>query len=159
MPKRNDVREEAPSSKDAIELLPPAYKGGFIRQRSDYSLNQEAIEKLKAFIEEGYNFVALFADWCGDARRVIPVLALLEEEIGETIPCLGGMKKPSYGSDKLWDVPPSPVEVEIFQVTSSPTILVFDKEGEEIGRIKTRAKMTPTIEQELVKIIEDSRNQ
>jgi thiol-disulfide isomerase/thioredoxin len=108
-------------------------------------------------MDEGYTIVALFANWCGDSRKAIPVLALLEKEIGRNIPCLGGMKKPPYGSKKLWDVPPSPVEVETFEVTSSPTILIFDKEGIEIGRIKTRAKMTSTIEEELVKIIEDSQ--
>ena len=157
MPLKSDVREDATTTNEAIANLSPAYKGGFIRQQKDYRLNKEAVNKLRGFIEEGYSFAAVFADWCGDARRAIPVLALLEAELNVSIPCLGGMKKPRYGSDKLWDVPPSPVEVEIFGVTSSPTIFVFDKEGEEIGRIKTRAKMTATIEQELVKIIEDSR--
>ncbi|MFW9768465.1 MAG: thioredoxin family protein [Candidatus Thorarchaeota archaeon] len=158
MPTKSDVREDAPAAKEAIENISPAYKGGFIRQKQDYSLNQEAVSRIKAFVEEGYSFAAMFADWCGDARRAIPVLALLEDEIGITIPCLGGMRKPPYGSGKLWDVPPSPVEVDIFDVTSSPTILIFDKEGEEIGRIKTKARMTPSIEEEIVKIIEDSRS-
>ncbi|MGY5864031.1 MAG: thioredoxin family protein [Candidatus Thorarchaeota archaeon] len=159
MPSIGDVKPDAPSSNEAIDSMSPAYKGGFIRQRKDYSLNQESVDKIKVFLGEGYSLVGMFADWCGDARRAIPVLALLEDEIGVTIPCLGGMKKPSYGSDKLWDVPPSPTEVDIFEITSSPTILIFDKSGEEIGRIKTRARMTPTIEQEIVKIIEDSRSE
>ena len=134
------------------------HKGGFVRQRNEYRLNQEAVEKLKVFMDEGYSIVAFFADWCGDSRRAIPVLALLEKEIGKEIQCLGGMKKPPYGSKKLWDVPPSPVEVDTFDVTSSPTILVFGKDGNEIGRIKTKAKMTSSIEDEIVKIIEDSQN-
>lgn len=157
MPSLADIREDAPSAEQAIESLSPMHKGGFARQRDGYRLNQEAAEKLKVFMDEGYAIVALFADWCGDSRRAIPVLALLEKEIGKNIPCLGGMKKPPYGSKKLWDVPPSPDEVDTFEVTSSPTILIFDKDGEEIGRIKTRAKMTSSIEEELVKIIEDSR--
>lgn len=159
MPSRSDVKEDAPSVNDAIDSISPMYKAGFVRQRNDYRINQDAVEKIKAFMEEGYSVVAMYADWCGDARKAIPVLAILEKEIGMEIPCLGGMKKPPYGSDKLWDVPPSPVEVDIFDVTSSPTILIFNQNGEEIGRIKTRAKMTPTIEQEIVKIIEDSRSE
>ncbi len=158
MPSLEDFQKDAPSAKDAIDNLSPIYKGGFIRQKNEYKLNQNAIEKIKAFIEEGFKIVTLFADWCGDARRVVPVLALIEEEIGKEIPCLGGMTKPPYGSGKFWAVPPSPVEVDIFDVRSSPTILIFDKEGEEIGRIQTRAKKTPSIEEEIVKIIEDSRN-
>ncbi|MHA1943584.1 MAG: thioredoxin family protein [Candidatus Thorarchaeota archaeon] len=156
MPSLKDIQKDAPSAKDAIESLSPMHKGSFMRQKNDYKLKMEAVEKIKAFMEEGFTIVSLFADWCGDARRAIPVLALLEKEIGRTIPCLGGMKKPPYGSDKLWDVPPSPVEVDIFGVTSSPTILIFDKDGEEIGRIKTKQRMTASIEEEIVKIIEDS---
>jgi thiol-disulfide isomerase/thioredoxin len=158
MPSLSDVKDDAPTTNDAIDSMSPAYKGGFIRQRDDYRLDQKAVDKIKVFVEEGYSFVSLYGDWCGDARRVIPVLALLERELGKAIPCLGGMRKPPYGSGKLWAVPPSPSEVDIFEVTSSPTILIFDNEGEEIGRIKTKAKMTPTIEQEIVKIIEDSRS-
>ena len=95
------------------------------------------------------------ADWCGDARKAVPVLSLLEEELDIRIRALGGMTKPPYGSKKHWAVPPSPKEVDTFDITSSPTILIFNKDGVEIGRIKTRPKMTPTIEQEIVKIIED----
>ena len=156
MPSLEDIQKKPPSAEDAIEALSPMYKGSFIRQKNDYKLKMEAVEKIKEFMEEGFTIVSLFADWCGDARRAIPVLALLEKEIGRTIPCLGGMKKPPYGSDKLWDVPPSPVEVDIFGVTSSPTIIIFNKDGEEIGRIKTKQRMTASIEEEIVKIIEDS---
>ncbi|MGY5857818.1 MAG: thioredoxin family protein [Candidatus Thorarchaeota archaeon] len=153
----NEIRPDAPSSNDALDNIRPAYRGGFIRQRDEYNLNQEAVEKLRGLIDE-YTIVILFADWCGDARRALPILALLEQELDTTISAIGGMTKPPYGSDKLWAVPPSPAEVDICDITSSPTILIFGQDGEEIGRIKTRPKKTPTYEQEIVKIIEDSRS-
>jgi len=153
----SEIRPDAPSSNEAMETIKPVYRGGFKRQRDEYKLNPEAVEKLKELIND-YTVVILFADWCGDARRALPVLALLEQELGKTIPALGGMTKPPYGSDKHWAVPPSPPEVDICDVTSSPTIMIFGKDGQEVGRIKTKAKMTPTIEDEIVKIIEDSRN-
>ena len=152
----SDIRPDAPSSNDAMGKIKPAYRGGFIRQRDEYNLNQEAVEKLKGLIN-GYSIVILFADWCGDARRALPVLALLELELDKPIIALGGMTKPPYGSGKHWAVPPSPPEVDLCDITSSPTIMIFGKDGNEIGRIKTRAKMTPTIEEEIVKIIEDSQ--
>ncbi|MDF1538492.1 MAG: hypothetical protein P1Q69_06280, partial [Candidatus Thorarchaeota archaeon] len=87
----------------------------------------------------------------------IPALAHLEVELGIRIRALGGMTKPGFGSDVFWAIPPSPIEVDTFAVTSSPTIIIFRKEtGEEIGRIKTRPKMTPTMEEEIVKVIEDA---
>ncbi len=152
----DEIRPDGPSSNEALDDIKSAYRGGFIRQRDEYTLNKKAVEKLKTLIDE-YTIVILFADWCGDARRALPVLALLEQELDTTMIALGGMTKPPYGSDKHWAVPPSPPEVDICDVTSSPTIMIFGKDGAEVGRIKTRQKMTPTIEEEIVKIIEDSR--
>ncbi len=151
----SDVQSDAPGCSEYMETMSLMYKGGFLRQRNEYKLNPEAIEKLGKLLGN-YRIVIVFADWCGDARKAVPVMSLIEEETGQKISALGGMKKPSYGSDKYWAVPPSPVEVDTFEITSSPTILIFNKQGEEVGRIKTRAKLTPTIEQEISKIIENS---
>ena len=125
-----------------------------LKQREAYKLDMEVVEKLRGYAGE-YVIAACFADWCGDSRRAIPVISLLEEEIGIEVRTLGGMKKASWGSDKQWDVPPSPKEVDIFAVTSSPTIIIFKKSGEEVGRIRTRPKMTKSVEAEILKIIED----
>ena len=152
----SEIRPDAPTSNEAMDLIKPAYRGGFIRQRDEYNLKPEAVEKLKVLIND-YTIVILFADWCGDARRALPVLALLELEIDKSIPALGGMTKPPYGSDKHWAVPPSPPEVDLCDVTSSPTIMIFGKDGDEVGRIKTKQKMTPTLEEEILKIIEESQ--
>ena len=156
LPMLSDIRPDSPSSNEAMETVKPAYRGGFLRQFDEYTLNQDAVEKLRDFIN-GYSIAILFADWCGDARRALPVLALLEKELDKRILALGGMTKPPYGSDKHWAVPPSPPEVDLCDITSSPTIMIFGKDGHEVGRINTRAKMTPTIEEEIVKIIEDSQ--
>ncbi len=152
----SEVNSEAPSCGEYLDTMSPIYKGGFLRQKNEYKLNPDAIEKLAKLLED-YRIVIVFADWCGDARRAVPVMSLIESETGQKISALGGMKKPPYGSDKNWAVPPSPVEVNLFEITSSPTILIFNKQGEEIDRIKTRQKMTPSIEQEIVKIIEESQ--
>jgi thiol-disulfide isomerase/thioredoxin len=154
--KLSDIETNTSSCADAINEMKVAYRAGFIRQKDAYELNEKAVEKLKELKDE-YTIVVLFAHWCGDSRRAVPALALLEERLGKPFLALGGMTKPPYGSEKLWKVPPSPKEVETFNVTSSPTILIFNKDGEEIGRIKTRAKMTSSIEEEILKIIEDSR--
>ena len=155
MPELTDITEDAPSCIDYIDTMSPAYKAGFLRSKQDYVLNSDAVEKLSNFAKE-YHIVVIFADWCGDARKAVPVLSLIEEAAGMKIDALGGMTKPPYGSDKNWAVPPSPVEVDIFGITSSPTILIFDSKGKEVGRIKTRPKIAPTLEEEIVIIIENS---
>ena len=156
MPELSDVTSDAPTCIEYIDKMSPAYKAGYLRGRQDYILNPDAVEKLINFAKN-FHIVVIFADWCGDARKAVPVLSLIEEVTHMKIIALGGMTKPPYGSDKFWAVPPSPVEVDIFDIRSSPTILIFNSEGEEIGRIRTRPRMEPTLEQEIVKIIEDSQ--
>jgi thiol-disulfide isomerase/thioredoxin len=107
-------------------------------------------------LKDEYEIIVFFADWCGDSRKAVPVLSLLEQELDIKITALGGMTKPPYGSDVFWAVPPSPAEVKAFDIRSSPTIIVFRKTGEEIGRMKTRPKMTASVEEELIWIIEKS---
>jgi thiol-disulfide isomerase/thioredoxin len=124
--------------------------------RESYQLNEDTVEELKKYADS-YTLIVVFADWCGDARKAVPVLSLLEDEAGIEIKALGGMEKPRRPSNKHWAVPPSPEEVDTFGITSSPTIIIFDEDGEEVGRIKTRPKMTPTIEEEILAIIENDR--
>ena len=98
----------------------PMYRSRWLDEFTRYNLNDDAIGILKELVGD-YEIVAMFADWCGDARRAIPALAHLENALNIKIRALGGMTKPSWGSDKFWAVPPSPVEVEIFDIRSSPT--------------------------------------
>ncbi|MHA1959536.1 MAG: thioredoxin family protein [Candidatus Thorarchaeota archaeon] len=153
-----DVTEDCPDCTTYIEeMMKTSYRGGFKRAREYYRLKIPSVEKLRKY-EKEFTIVAVFADWCGDARKAIPVLSLLEENTAFEIRARGGMTKPPYGEEpkRNWAVPPSPAEVDTFGITSSPTILVFRKDtGEEVGRIKTRPRMTRTIEDEILKIIED----
>ncbi|MGY5877015.1 MAG: thioredoxin family protein [Candidatus Thorarchaeota archaeon] len=154
-PTLSDVSEDYATCWDYIEDMEAPYRGYFQKTRKSYRLNKDAVEKLTNYVND-YVIVAVFSDTCSDSRRAIPVLALLEMDLGIEVRALGGMKKPPIGSDGLWEIPPSPQEVDTFGITSSPTIIVFKKTGEEIGRIKTMPRMTKTVEQEIVKIIEDS---
>ena len=156
MPALADVSEECLSCQEYIEQMHMSFKYGFNKVKKSYRLKEDVVTNLER-MKDNYEIVVLFADWCSDAKRAVPVLALLEERLGIRIRALGGMKKPGLGAAPgvHWAVPPSPKEVNIFGVTSSPTIIIFDKRtGEEIGRIKTRPKHTPTIEEEIQYLIE-----
>ncbi|NHJ15231.1 MAG: hypothetical protein EAX95_16235 [Candidatus Thorarchaeota archaeon] len=156
MPNLSDVGKDYPNATNSIESLELSYKGGFLRFANSYELDKDAIERLRKF-EESYVIFAMYANWCGDARRAIPVLSMIENESNFRIIAASGMTKPPYGSSELWAVPPSPIEVKTFEIRSSPTIIVFKKDtGEEVGRILTRPRMTSRIETEILKIIEDS---
>jgi len=149
----SELSEDVPSVTEYIENMAATYRGGFIRQRDSYTLKKEATDILKTLVDD-YVIVAFFADWCGDSRRAIPVLSLLEQELDFKVRAFGGMTKPPFGSKTNWAVPPSPKEVEVCDITSSPTIVVYKKSGEEVGRMKTKPRMAPTVEEEIIWIIE-----
>ena len=153
MPSHNDVSPDHLSVTDYIDKMSASQKGVFLRRRDAYELNEDAVGILQGFKDQ-YQFIVFFADWCGDSRKAVPVLSLLEEELKIKISALGGMTKPPYGVDAYWAVPPSPDEVNTFDIRSSPTIIVFNESGEEVGRMKTKPKMTATVEEELIWIIE-----
>ncbi len=155
MPTLNDVSDDCPSCVEYIDDMSSKHKSRWLDVFTSYKLNTTAVEILREYSDE-YEFVVLFADWCGDARKAVPALAQLEVELEIKIRALGGMTKPGFGSDKFWAIPPSPIEVDTFDIRSSPTIIIFRKKTkEEVGRILTKPKQTPTIEEEIVKVIDD----
>ena len=161
MPTLNDVTEDAPTVNQYIDSMPAGYRGGFAKQLDSYELDMDIIEKLRTYAND-HVIVALFANWCGDSRRAIPVLAHLEDKIGLKVRALGGMTKPSWEEKRKnpsmnWAIPPSPREIETLSVTSSPTIIIFNKSGEEVGRIKTKPKVEKTLEAEILRVIEASK--
>ncbi len=93
MPKLSDIKVDAPTCIEYIDTMSPAYKAGYLRKKEDYTLNPSAIEKLVNFAKE-YHIVVIFADWCGDARKAVPVLSLIEEATDMEIVALGGMTNP-----------------------------------------------------------------
>jgi hypothetical protein len=65
----------------------------------------------------------------------------------------GSLKKDPLNHTKKWRIPPSPPEVETFNVDKIPLIMVFDKKGGEIGKIIKNPREEPTIEEELLRIV------
>jgi thiol-disulfide isomerase/thioredoxin len=134
-----------------IDSLERPFKEMFLSRKNTYKLNQEAIAKIKKFADK-YFIVAFSAEWCKDCTANIPVLALISEKTGLEIRVFGGLMKDPLSHERKWRIPPSPPEVEIFNVDKIPLIILFDKKGKEIGRIIENPS-EPTLEGELLKII------
>jgi len=124
----------------------------FLERKKVYKLNLEAIGKLKNLVNN-IVVVAFSAEWCKDCAANIPVLALISEATELKVRIFGGLKKDPLNPKRKWSIPPSPPEVEEFQVDKIPLILVFNKEGTELGRIVENPKEGLTLEEELLQII------
>jgi thiol-disulfide isomerase/thioredoxin len=113
-------------------------------------MNVKTLNKLKR-LANNYVVVAFSAEWCKDCAANIPILALTSEITGLEVRIFGGLKRDPLNPTRKWSIPPSPPEVEKFHVDKIPLILVFNKEGKEIGRIVENPKAT--LEEEILQII------
>jgi thiol-disulfide isomerase/thioredoxin len=109
------------------------------------------VSRLKDIVDK-YAVVAFSAEWCKDCAANIPVLARLSEATGLEVRIFGGLKRDTLSTERKWRIPPSPPEVETFHVEKIPLILIFDKKGNEVGRI-IENPLEPTVEGEILKII------
>ena len=146
-----EVRKKTVSVEQYLDSLEEPFRERFLTRKQTYTLNQEAVNQLKK-VADKYVIVAFSAEWCKDCAANIPVLALISEATGLEVRIFGGLKKDSLSHTRKWRIPPSPQEVETFQVDKIPLIIVFDKEGKDIGKIIENPREKPTLEEELLKI-------
>ncbi|MFC1804045.1 hypothetical protein ACFL0D_08815 [Thermoproteota archaeon] len=57
-------------------------------------------------------------------------------------------------SSKRWRIPPSPEEVEIFDLERIPSIYILDKEGKKVGEIIENPPAYKTLEVAVLDILE-----
>jgi thiol:disulfide interchange protein len=146
------IRKETVSVNRYIEDLEQPFKEKFLTREQTYQLKQEAIDQLKK-VADRYLIVAFSAEWCKDCSVNVPVLALISEATRLEVRIFGGLMKDPLSHTRKWRIPPSPPEVETFNVEKIPLIVIFDKEGREIGRIIENPTHKPTLEEELCEIV------
>ena len=84
-------------------------------------------------------------------------MAVINDASGLEVRVFGGLKKDPLGQGRKWRIPPSPQEVETFNVDKLPLIILADREGSEMGRIVENPTRRPTLEQELCEIIKSKQ--
>lgn len=127
-------------------------KPKFDSRRAEYSLNPDISKSIKAFVDQ-FIVVAISADWCKDCVANIPVLDLIHEATGLPVYILGSVKTDPLNPDRQWAVPPSPPEVETLEIIAIPTIIIYTKDGTEIGRIIENPSIKPSLEEELLHLM------
>ena len=148
-----EIRKKTVSVEQYLDSLEEPFRERFLTRKQTYTLNQKAVNQLKK-VADKYILVAFSAEWCKDCAANIPVLALISEATGLEVRIFGGLKKDPLSHARKWRIPPSPPEVEMFHVDKIPLIIVFDKEGKEVGKIIENPREKPTLEEELVIISE-----
>jgi thiol-disulfide isomerase/thioredoxin len=140
-----------------ISSLEQIFRDRFLARKRIYQLQCVAVEELQRSAGS-FIIVAFSASWCKDCAEQIPVFGLIVDATGLEVRIFGGIKKDPLSHTSKWRIPPSPPEVTTFRVNTLPTIIVFDLDGKEVGRIEERPKTMPTLEQEICEIVK-SRQQ
>jgi hypothetical protein len=122
-------------------------------RRTSYTPRLDILNAIKSYAN-GYIVVAIGADWCKDCVSNLPVLDLIHEATGLPVYVLSGVKTDPLNPNRQWAVPPSPPEVDTLGIKAIPTILLYTPAGQEIGRIIENPSMKPTLEEELLCLIE-----
>ena len=148
----SEIRKKTISVEQYLDSLEEPFHERFLTKKQTYKLSQEAVNQLKK-IADKYVIVAFSAEWCKDCTVNIPVLALISEATELEVRIFGGLKKDPLGHTRKWRIPPSPQEVETFQVDKIPLIIVFDKNGKDVGKIIENPQKKPTLEEELIQIV------
>jgi len=151
------TRRKTLAADEYIGSLEQIFRDRFLARKQTCQLQCVAVEELQK-AAGSYIIVAFSASWCKDCAEQIPVLGIIAEATGLEVRIFGGIKKDPLSHTSKWRIPPSPPEVTTFLVDTLPTIIVFDIDGKEVGRIEERPKTMPTLEQEICEIVK-SRQQ
>ncbi len=150
-----DMLRRAVTVRDYLDDIPDGDRAKYDERSSSYEPKQEALKELEKY-SDLFIVVAIGASWCKDCVLHMPVLWLISEETEIMVMVLGGVKTDPLNPDRQWAVPPSPPEVDTLQITRIPTILIYTKDGVEVGRIIEHPKHSPTIEEELLFIMDQA---
>jgi len=146
------IKERSEGISDYVSE-PSKAKDAFDRRRAEYKLDTAIVKELK---KKAKNFmvVAFSAEWCPDCIMSIPVLGLLSEAAGIEVRVFGHLMRDTNSKTKKWAVPPSPPEVEEFNVVKIPLIIVLNKNGEMVGEIIENPPLGKTLERAILEIVE-----
>lgn len=147
-----EIRQRTLPVNQYIASIKEPFRERFLDRKNAYHLNTNTVNALKNLVNN-YVIVAFSAEWCKDCTANIPVLALISEATGLEVRIFGGLKRDPLNPSRRWSIPPSPPEVERFQVDKIPLILIFSKEGTEIGRIVENPREGLALEEEILQII------
>lgn len=153
MPKLDTIETKSVSPDDFIRTIKlEKYRQMFEKEVEDYKIKEDVLAKIAEIVKSKTFAIRVFAaDWCKDTRKAMPALSIIATRIPEIdLEILGGIKNVPFDPNIRWKVPPSPPEVDTFDIRAIPSIIIFDKKGEEIGRIVERPEATESIEEEIL---------
>ncbi|MCW4048571.1 MAG: thioredoxin family protein [Candidatus Bathyarchaeota archaeon] len=125
----------------------------FTERFNSYKLSEEIVTKLKCHADNAKIFV-FSAEWCPDCYNNVPVLAHIQKETGLEVRVFGHLMRDAKNNARRWRIPPSPAQVEEFDVVKIPSIYILTKDGEKLGEIIENAPEGKNLEEAVLDVLE-----
>jgi thiol-disulfide isomerase/thioredoxin len=124
----------------------------FAKRKAEYKLQQSVVKDLKEYANKVV-VIVFTAEWCPDCHRNVPVLDMISDAAGLETRAFGHIMRDAKSTTRKWAIPPSPKEVEEFNVIKIPYIVVLTQEGKILGEIVENPPPGKTLEQTLLEIV------
>jgi len=149
------LRENGLSVNELIEKL-SGKDGEIIKENiKKYQPKLEVLDQL-AEKAKGYTFVVFSADWCKDCKvNVSAFVKILQLKPEIEAIFFKGLKSAPLDPDVRWRVPPSPPEVNEFDLRKIPTFYILDATGKVVAEMIENPEHKPTLEEELLYLLEN----
>ena len=125
----------------------------FKQKHEEYIIEEKIIKKLTEYANSTV-VIAFSAEWCKDCHKNIPALDHISEATGIEIRIFGHLMRDAKDSKKRWRIPPSPVEVEEFDVIKIPHIVLLNQSGEIMGEIIENPPEGTSLEKAMLDLLE-----
>ncbi len=149
----NDIRSRTITVKEYIDNLDEKNKDILDGMYKEYNLDTNAVEELKNLTKD-LTVVVFSAAWCGDCKRAMPIMLHLEEKIGLDVRVFSGIKTAPLDPNRQWAIPPSPQEIDDWEVKAIPWFEFIDKDGNRVAILIEKPTVKDTLEEEIVHVLQ-----
>lgn len=149
------LKENGITYKEYIDSLSGKSGEEFKQFYIDYNPKEDVISEL-AEKSKGYTIVAFSAVWCKDCKtNCAAFLKIVEKKPEIEAIFFKDIKSAPLDPNIRWRIPPSPPEVDEFDLRKIPTFYILNNEGKIIGELVENPSHKETIEEELVYILDN----
>jgi len=152
MRKLEGLMEKTFTATEYILHVNEVFRDKFLSRMETYKLNEKAVEELRKHTND--IFVLVFsAEWCKDCMANVPILALLEKKIGLKVGVFGNPEKGTLKFRQKDGKMIASAIVKKFKIREIPHIVVFDVNGQELGKIIENPSFGKTLEEEILELV------
>lgn len=150
----DNIRSRTTSARGYVDALSEKDKDIVMEAYDEYSIKTDVVEELRGLMK-GMKVIVFSAPWCGDCKRAMPVLLHLEEMLSLDIMVFGKIKTAPLDPNVQWAVPPSPPEINEWNVKAIPWFIFYNEDGEEVGILIEKPKVKETLEEEILYVLKN----